>query len=106
MIYPRLSPLPGFLDRPSAARHLETEGRTMVNVAGECIATKRRRDVSDALQFRLLYATCFGVFLVSGLLMRLLAWIRFAGARRAERQSIFQQARNSAGLCATYAFMG
>lgn len=105
MIYPRLSPLPGFLDRPSAARLVQTKGMNMNNLAGVSIATKRRREVSDAIQFRLLYATCFGVFLVSGLLMRLIGGIGFAGAKQAERQSIFQQARNSAGLCATCAFM-
>jgi hypothetical protein len=61
-----------------------------------------RRDASELIQFRVLYATCFGLFLLAGVVHRLLPWTWFG---REPSPSVFEQARNAAGVCATYAFM-
>jgi len=60
----------------------------------------------EPIQFHLLYAICFSIFLVAALLGRLLPWTWFARQENATRQqSIFEKARNAAGICATYAFI-
>ena len=58
----------------------------------------------EIVQFRLIYAICFGLFLLAAVIKRLLPWTWFARAQ-SKRQSVFEQARNAAGICATYAFM-
>ncbi len=72
--------------------NIQTSGRAQV---------PSRRDASELIQFRVLYATCFGLFLIAGVVHRLLPWTSFGR----ERPSVLEQARNAAGVCATYAFM-
>jgi hypothetical protein len=63
-----------------------------------------RRGESETIQFGFLYAVCFGIFLVAAVIQKILPWHWF-GRDGAMSQSIFAQARNAAGICATYAFM-
>jgi hypothetical protein len=65
--------------------------------------TAGRRGEPETIQFRLLYALCFGIFLVAAVIQKVLPWHWFG--RGGMSQSIFSQARNAAGICATYAFM-
>ena len=58
----------------------------------------------EIIQFRLIYAICFGLFLLAAVIKRLLPWTWFVRAE-SKRQSVFEQARNAAGICAAYAFM-
>jgi hypothetical protein len=60
---------------------------------------------SETIQFRLLYAICFGIFLSAAVIQKVLPWRWFVSREGTIRQSIFAQARNAAGICATYAFM-
>jgi hypothetical protein len=68
-------------------------------------ANARRVDLADAVQYRLIYAICFAVFLVAAIIARVMPWNwqRQRGADR--RQSILEQAGEAAGTCTTYAFM-
>jgi len=66
--------------------------------------TARHR--GEPVQFRLLHAICFSIFLVVAVMKRLWSWTWFSHRGSAmHRQSIFEEARNAAGICATYAFM-
>jgi hypothetical protein len=67
--------------------------------------TQATRAEGEAIQFRLIYAVCFGLFLVAAVTKRLLPWTWFARPQGSPCQSVIEQARNAAGICATYAFM-
>ena len=68
--------------------------------------TASHRGEAGPIQFRILYSICFSIFLVVAAMRRLLPWTWFAERGNAmRRQSIFGEARNAAGICATYAFM-
>ena len=103
MTYPRLSPLSGIPGRLCADRFSARRGRTMANVTREYVGAKSGRASSEAVQFRILYAICFSLFLFGGVLQKLMPW-RWFGTRK-ENRSVIEQARDAAGLCATYAFM-
>lgn len=60
-----------------------------------------RRDASETLQFRMIFAVCFAVFLFAALLERLLPWTWGRG-----KTSPISRAWQSARTCTTYAFMG
>ena len=64
-----------------------------------------RRSEADSLQFRLLYAFCFGVFLIAAIVRSLLPWHWFKKVEGITRHSIFAQARSAAAICAGYVFM-
>ncbi len=64
-----------------------------------------RRSEPESVHFRLLYAVCFGVFLIAAAVQRILPWHWFGGGKDKMHQSIFAQARSAAGICAAYAFM-
>ncbi len=68
-------------------------------------ATSTRRVDPEPIQFRLFYAICFMIFLVAAVIQKCLPWTWFGHREGGMRQSIFTQARNAAGICATYAFM-
>ncbi len=65
----------------------------------------KRHGEPDLIQFRLLYVICFTLFLIEALIHRLLPWTWFTEQGTARRYSVFEQARNAAGVCATYVFM-
>jgi hypothetical protein len=67
--------------------------------------TQATRDEGEAIQFRLIYTMCFGLFLAAAVTRRLLTWTWFARPQGSPRRSVIEQARNAAGICATYAFM-
>jgi hypothetical protein len=76
---------------------------TMSTTVSERHGATNRRGEPDLLQFRLLYAICFSLFLPATVTRRLLS---VALRPRADRhKSVFEEARNAAGICATYAFM-
>ncbi len=64
----------------------------------------RRTDMADAIQYRVIYAVCFAVFLVAASIARLMPWT-WVGRRSARRPSILEQAGEAAGTCTTYACM-
>ena len=64
-----------------------------------------RRGQPDIIQFRLLYVICFSLFLVAAVLQRLAPWTWFAKRAKEGHLSVLEQARNAAGICATYAFV-
>lgn len=68
-------------------------------------AIASRRVNPELNQFRLLYAVCFSMFLLAAVIQRCLPWTWFGNRDGAMRPSIFTQARNAAGICASYAFM-
>jgi hypothetical protein len=67
----------------------------------------RRKSPKQSIEFRLIFALTFVFFLGAALLERLMPW-RWIGsdASRRPRASIFKEARETAGTCTTYAFMG
>jgi hypothetical protein len=73
-----------------------------VNARARALA---RRGQPDIIQFRLLYVICFSLFLIAGVLHRLLPWTWFAERAKDKRLSLLEQASNAAGICASYAFM-
>jgi hypothetical protein len=67
--------------------------------------TRTRRDKrvrKESVEFRIIFAATFAVFLIAGIIERLLPW-NWLTRRQA---SVVQQAWESAGTCTTYAFMG
>lgn len=64
-------------------------------------APRLRRHTTETLQFRLIFAVCFAVFLAAAVIERLLPWNWTRG-----RPSPVAHAWQSARTCATYAFMG
>jgi hypothetical protein len=76
----------------------------MSALANSRAGTMRRRGASEAVQFRLLYGTCFGLFLLAGILQRLMPWKWSSRGARGD-QSVFAEARHAAGVCAAYAFI-
>jgi hypothetical protein len=64
-----------------------------------------RRSEADSLQFRLLYAFCFGIFLIAAAVQSLLPWRWFKKVEGMARHSIFAKARSAAAICAGYVFM-
>ena len=64
-----------------------------------------RRGEEEGLQFRLLYAICFSLFLIAAAIQRVLPWRWLGRAGGTAHHSVFAQARNAAGICATYVFM-
>jgi len=67
--------------------------------------TAGRRAKPNSVEFRLLYAICFGLFLIAAVIQKILPWRWFGHRKDSLRQSIFAQARNAAGICAAYTFM-
>jgi hypothetical protein len=68
--------------------------------------TQATRADGEVIQFRLIYAICFSLFLLAAIVQRLLPWTWSARSPHAgSRRSVLEQARNAAGICATYAFM-
>jgi hypothetical protein len=66
----------------------------------------RRADMADAIQYRMIYAVCFAVFLVAAIIERAMPWTWLGSRPKTERrQSILEQAGEAAGTCTTYAFM-
>ena len=66
----------------------------------------RATRADEVIQFRLIYAICFSLFLLAAIIQRLLPWNWSARSPHAgARRSVLEQARNAAGICATYAFM-
>lgn len=61
----------------------------------------------NSFEFRVIYFMCFAVFLTAAIVERLLPWNWQTQARNAgRRRSIIEQAREAAGTCTAYAFMG
>lgn len=60
-----------------------------------------RRHGVEMLQFRLILAVCFGVFLIAALIERLMPW-----SWRQRKPSPIAHAWRSAHTCTAYAFMG
>jgi len=60
------------------------------------------------IEYRLIFLITFGIFLIAALVELLLPWRWFAPRRAGEERagSIFAQAKESAGRCTAYAFMG
>ncbi len=66
-----------------------------------------RSGKSETLEFRLIFAVTFAVFLFAGVIEAMLPfrWSR-QNAQRNPHKSIFERAAEGARTCATYAFMG
>jgi hypothetical protein len=62
----------------------------------------RRDKRKQSAEFRIILLATFTVFFVAGIAERLLPW----KSPSARQSSVFQQARESANRCTTYAFMG
>jgi hypothetical protein len=60
-----------------------------------------KRDAMETIQFRIILAACFSVFLVAALIELLLPW-----SWRRQRPSPIASAWRSARTCTAYAFMG
>jgi hypothetical protein len=66
-----------------------------------------KSDRSEKLEFKLIFAVTFVVFLSAGLLEALLPFRWFASpAQFGKRKSIVERAADGARTCATFAFMG
>ncbi|MGQ0672631.1 MAG: hypothetical protein ACT4N2_07100 [Hyphomicrobium sp.] len=66
------------------------------------------RSQMETIQYRFIFAIAFLVFLVTSTLERILPSGKSAASARlaADRPSLFSRARESAHICAAYAFMG
>lgn len=70
-------------------------------------ASRRRDRYKGTLEFRLIFAAAFVVFLLTSALERALPMRWSAGSElQAPRKSIIGQAKESASIAAGYAFMG
>jgi Antenna complex alpha/beta subunit len=66
-----------------------------------------KRGAKRPIEFRIIFAVCFAVFLLAAVVERLLPWKWLAPRSEGKRHlSIFEQAWEAAGTCTTYAFMG
>jgi hypothetical protein len=71
------------------------------------IASRRRKaERRDSIQYWIIYAIGFAVFLIAESVMRLAAALRLVRRDRINRKSIINEARASAGATIPYAFMG
>jgi len=110
MIHPRLSPLlhSYILGRPVASvavrPRLLKGSKGGVEKAMSMQMTAGRRGKPN-VEFGLIYAICFGLFLIAAVVQKILPWRWFGHRKDALHKSIFAQARNAASICATYAFM-
>jgi hypothetical protein len=69
--------------------------------------THIRRDARETLEYRVIFGVCFAVFLLAGIVERLLPWAWHKQTRGARPSlSLFQQAWGAAGTCTAYAFKG
>lgn len=69
-------------------------------------SSARRTDMADAIQYLVIYAVCFAVFLVAAIIERAMPWTWLGSRSSTERRpSILEQASEAAGTCTTYAFM-
>lgn len=59
---------------------------------------------TESVEFRLIFAASFAIFLVAALVERLLPhrWLN----RTVARKPVLEQAKEAANTCAAYAFMG
>ena len=71
-------------------------------MASSARRTSRRKDTSE---YRLVYATCFVVFLVAAIISRLLPWNWMSSGDHGKRPSIIDEARDAAKTALPYAFM-
>jgi hypothetical protein len=74
-----------------------------VNYAPEHIPTAKSTRRSS-LEFRFIFCICFSVFLGAAIVERLMPWNWMRHSSR--RRSVFEQAKEAAGTCTAYAFMG
>lgn len=66
-----------------------------------------RRDTRASLEYRLIFGVCFLVFLLAGVVERLLPWSWLTPTRDERRpSSLLDQAWGAAGTCTAYAFKG
>lgn len=69
--------------------------------------THVRRDARESLEYRLIFGVCFIVFLLAGVVERLVPWGWHVPTRDTRPpQSLLQQAWGAAGTCTAYAFKG
>lgn len=82
----------------------------MANVLAKPIAPHLRRDARDqkwSLEYRLIFGMCFLVFLLAGIVERLLPWSWLAPSRDTRLPlPLIEQAWGAAGTCTAYAFKG
>jgi hypothetical protein len=87
------------------AKSKEAPMTTLSSTASRRSASKFKR--AESIEFRLIFAAAFVVFLVAAIGERMLPtrWIRDASAAD-KRPTIVAQAKAAANTCAAYAFMG
>lgn len=69
--------------------------------------TPARADRAETLEYRVIFAAAFVVFLGAAVIERLLPHRLFSQSTDAEpKKSVLAQAKGAAKTCATYAFMG
>jgi hypothetical protein len=95
------------IDDQRADRSTKTakEGNAMATTIDERRRASSKFKRTASFEFRLIYVAAFAMFLVAGIVERLLpvAWLR-RDVRA--RRSIIEQAKQAANTCAAYAFMG
>jgi hypothetical protein len=90
-------------------RRLESVHRevAMTDTLSRETTTQIRRDSREGLEYRLIFGVCFVVFLLAGVVERLLPWSWHLPARDMRPAlSLLQQAWGAAGTCTAYAFKG
>jgi hypothetical protein len=79
----------------------------MADVLLKEVTTHGRRDSRGSLEYRLIFGVCFLVFLLAGIVERLLPWSWLAPTRDMRPPlSLIEQAWGAAGTCTAYAFKG
>jgi hypothetical protein len=86
---------------PHMRRELQST-KQGVSMASSARRMSRRKDTAE---YRLVFVTCFAVFLVAAIISRLLPWHWLTPAERGKRQSIIVEARDAANTALPYAFM-
>ncbi len=99
-------------ENSETARHLHSrtaiadpqEGKTMAVTIDSGTRSPSKFKRTESLEFRLIFAAAFAIFLVAALAERLLPhrWLHQSAARK----SVLEQAKEAANTCAAYAFMG
>jgi hypothetical protein len=94
---------------PIGFRQLEAVHRevSMTDILVKGVTPHVHRDMRESVEYRLIFGICFAVFLLAGVVERLMPWSWLAPSRdRGPPLSVVQQALGAAGTCTAYAFKG
>jgi hypothetical protein len=93
-------------DRPLRNRLNKPETATMATMAGDKMRASRKPVAKDTMEYRLIFAACFPVFLVATIAERLTAVKRLSVSDAEPAKSFLGEAIEATHRCTSLAFMG